>query len=260
MDPMSRFPIRRKKASERIYRLKKELTKEKLSYFDSLFIRRMCAYKFAVPYIKNKIVLDLGCGSGYGTYYLSTKGAKHIIGIDVSKEAIEYCKREYFNDNLQYGIIDVSRLGFKDDSFDVAVSFQVIEHIKNLDEYLSEVRRVTKMFIVSTPNKNTYNGAGRNPFHVREFYLNDLQVLLQSVFQKVNMFGVYSSAKRENLRNKVERIESQINKLRFRSIINLVPAGIKEVLSTYLFQMNIEDFTVQKTSEDCLDFIAVCVK
>jgi hypothetical protein len=96
--------------------------------------------------------------------------------------------------------------------------------------------------------------------HVRELYLNDLQVLFQSVFQKVNMFGVFSSAKQENLHNKVERIETQIDKLRFRSIINLVPAEVKEVLSTYLFQMNIEDFTVQKTSEDCLDFIAVYVK
>jgi hypothetical protein len=97
-------------------------------------------------------------------------------------------------------------------------------------------------------------------FHVREFYLNDLHILLQSVFQKVNMFSVFSSAKHENLRKKVERIETQDGKLHFRSIINLVPAGIKEVLSTCFFQMNIEDFTVQKTSEDCLDFIAVCVK
>jgi len=58
-------------------------------------------------------------------------------------------------------------------------------------------------------------------FHAREFYLNNLQVLLQSFFQKLNMFGVFSSAKRENLRNKVERIKTQIDKLRFRSIINL---------------------------------------
>lgn len=263
MASLTRFPIKRvKKASERIYVSKKELMKKKLSYFDLLYIRHMCAYKFAVPYIKNEIVLDLGCGSGYGTYYLSTKDLKQIIGIDISKEAIEYSKREYFNDNLQYEIMDSSKLAFKKNSFDVVICFQVIEHIDNLDHFLSDIHRTTKMFIVSTPNKKTFNDAGRNPFHVREFYLNDLQVLLQSVFQKVNMFGVYPVIQTQNICNKVEKLQAQIDNLHLRPLLDLIPIRIKKLLSFIFFKID-EDISFKihgNPSENCLDFIAVCIK
>jgi len=218
----------------------------------------MQAYNFVIPYIKNKIILDLGCGSGYGTYYLSTEGAKHIIGIDISKEAIEYCKREYIADNLQYGIMDGSRLGFKDNSFDVIVSFQVIEHIENVDEYLSEVYRATRIFIVSTPNKAILRA--KNPFHVTEFNLNELQVLLQSIFHRVNIFGIYPDDKLQNLGNKVAKTEAYIDNLMLRPFIRLIPIRIKRLLSARFFKINDKAFSVSENTSDCLDFIAVCVK
>jgi len=266
MESVPKFPINKEKgkkeASERIFISKKELAKRRLSYFDTLWVRHMCAYKFAVPYIKNKVVLDLGCGSGYGTYYLSIKGAKHIIGIDISKEAIRYCKDQYFNENLQYVTMDGSKLAFKDNSFDCVTSFQVIEHIENLDDYLSELRRVAKMFFVSTPNKKTYDAAGNNLFHVREFYLKDLQDLLQSFFQKVKLFGVYPGAQIQDVGNNVEKLEASIDNLRLRTFVELIPMKIKNVWATHFLKINdAAAFTYQENpSENCLDFIAVCVK
>lgn len=260
----SKFPIkrerRREKASERILISKKELGKEDLSYFDALWVEHKCAYEFAVPYINDRVVLDLGCGSGYGTYYLSTKGAKYIIGVDISKEVIKYCKGQYSNENLQYGTMNGSRLAFKDNSFDNVISFQVIEHIKNLDNYLSEVRRVARMFIVSTPNKKTYNASGRNPFHIREFYLKDLQFVLQSVFQEVEMFGVYPTAQIQDLGNKVEKLEGFVSDLHLRPVLDLSPLRIRKVLGGRLFRIDEDTFykVCENPSEDCLDIIAVC--
>ncbi len=265
MKSESKSPIKTKRreerASERSLVSKEELRKEKLSYFDAPWVGHMCAYKFAVPYVNNKVVLDLGCGSGYGTYYLSTKGAKYIIGVDISKEAIKYCKGQYFNENLQYGTMDGSQLAFKDNGFDCVISFQVIEHIENLDNYLSEVHRMSKMFIVSTPNKKTYYAAGRNPFHTREFYLKDLQVLLQKVFQEVKMFGVYPTAQIKDLGNRAEKLEAFIGNLRLRSLLDLSPLKIRKVFGRYLFKMDEDTFyeVCENPSEDCLDFIVVCV-
>lgn len=254
--------IGKEKASERILISKRELGKEKLSYFDALRVEHMSAYKFAAPYANNKVVLDLGCGSGYGTYYLSTKGVKYIFGVDISKEVIKYSKGQYFNENLQYGTMDGQRLAFKDNSFDLAMSFQVIEHVENLDNYLSEVRRVAKMFIVSTPNKKTYVASGRNPFHIREFYLKDLQVVLQSVFNEVTIFGVYPSVQIQEIGNRVEALEAFIGNLRLRSLLDLIPLKIRNVFGRYLFKMDENTFykVCENPSEDCLDFIAVCIQ
>jgi len=49
-------------------------------------------YNFALPLCRNKKVLDLACGSGYGTFIIS-KVAKGVIGGDVSKETVDFCKK-----------------------------------------------------------------------------------------------------------------------------------------------------------------------
>src|SRR5208282_5082698 len=51
-------------------------------------------YKFAVPYVKEKRVLDIACGSGYGSSLLAETAAT-VNGRDLSPEAIEYCKNRF---------------------------------------------------------------------------------------------------------------------------------------------------------------------
>lgn len=47
-------------------------------------------YVFASNFVKDKTVLDIVCGTGYGSSYLARKGAKRVLGGDISKKAIEY--------------------------------------------------------------------------------------------------------------------------------------------------------------------------
>ncbi|NIT54612.1 MAG: class I SAM-dependent methyltransferase, partial [candidate division Zixibacteria bacterium] len=113
------------------------------------------AYEKASEFTKEKTVLDLGCNTGYGSHIL--KGAcKEIIGVDVSEKAIKIANELYGNDGVEFSVIDGKRLPFKENRFDVVVSFQVIEHIVDQGEYLKEIKRVLVpggKIIFTTPNR-----------------------------------------------------------------------------------------------------------
>jgi 2-polyprenyl-3-methyl-5-hydroxy-6-metoxy-1,4-benzoquinol methylase len=51
------------------------------------------------PQIQRLNCLEDGCGSGYGTHYLSSNGVKEIMGIDISSEAIEYATKHFTETN-----------------------------------------------------------------------------------------------------------------------------------------------------------------
>jgi SAM-dependent methyltransferase len=78
-------------------------------------------------------------------------------------------------------------------SFDVITCFEALEHIDQHDEMMREVKRLLKpggLFIVSIPNKETYNIDGEpNPFHVRELTFEEFDALLTRYFPAVTYFG-----------------------------------------------------------------------
>ena len=139
-----------------------ENTGERLLVDDStsnspLFLRHKIAYVYSENFIKDKIILDDGCGSGYGSWHLISSGARKVIGIDLSKEAIEFAANRYQLKNLIFQQMDVTQLAFDGNTFDILTSFQVIEHIKDVEKYLSEIKRVLKsggvLYIDFEPNR-----------------------------------------------------------------------------------------------------------
>ena len=91
----------------------------------------MGRYIFASRFVKDKIVLDLACGAGYGSSYLYQKGAKIVVGGDYSSLAIEHAKAHYAQqDGLFFIRFDATQLPFKDEVFDVIASFETIEHLR----------------------------------------------------------------------------------------------------------------------------------
>lgn len=59
-------------------------------------------YKFASQFVKNKDVLDIACGVGYGTKFLKDNGALRADGVDKSLEAIDYAKTNYPADGINF--------------------------------------------------------------------------------------------------------------------------------------------------------------
>jgi len=155
----------------------------------------LARYEFALQYLVDKKVLDMGCGSGYGTDLMASI-ASEVIGIDISEEAINCDRQRYKQENIKFYVGDVTNLDFLEDrQFDVIVSFEVIEHLTDCAQFLKESRRVLKddgILIISTPNKKYFSPGSekpRNIFHVIEFELDDFKKLLREYFGGVTIYG-----------------------------------------------------------------------
>jgi len=148
-------------------------------------------YLFAAPYCANKVALDAACGVGYGSAELA-RVAERVVGIDVDDATVAYARSRYGSGNVEFRTMDVSSLDFDDDSFDVVVSFETIEHVDDRKAFLAEVARVLRpsgAFIVSTPNAQKTTEAPGNPYHRIEYSRADFTSLLSSRFASVDLFG-----------------------------------------------------------------------
>jgi 2-polyprenyl-3-methyl-5-hydroxy-6-metoxy-1,4-benzoquinol methylase len=155
-----------------------------------LFLIHSKAYEEAAALSKGRTVLDLGCNNGYGTGIIA-KQCKTVIGVDVSANAINQAKNIVKGNNISFEVVDGKDLPFDASMFDLIISFQVIEHIANLDEFMSEILRVLSkdgFVIFTTPNAAIRIDPGMKPwnkFHVQEFMALELEKILKKWFDNV---------------------------------------------------------------------------
>lgn len=164
-----------------------------------MLVWHMARYRFAEPLVHGAVVLDAGCGCGYGSYHLATNGAKRVIGVDIATEAIEYARSHYSSENLEFAMTDVRTLALPSETLDAVVCLEVFEHVADSERLLAECRRVLKpsgRIIVSTPNKQVFS-PGRsepvNPWHVREYSRDEFAGILASYFEDLELWGQASS-------------------------------------------------------------------
>lgn len=151
-------------------------------------------YAFASRFTKDKIVLDLASGEGYGSFLLS-EDAGRVTGIEIDEGSVNHAKSRYQRSNLEYqlgSILDVPITGEK--IFDVIVCFEAIEHVLDHNKLMAEILRLLKddgIVILSTPNKKIYSDVPNysNPFHVKELYFEDLQKMFENNFSTVVFYG-----------------------------------------------------------------------
>lgn len=142
--------------------------------------------------ISDKIVLDIASGEGYGSNLLA-QSAKYVYGVDISEEAVNFAKVKYTAENLSFIKGSAFKIPLEDNSIDVVVSFETIEHHDKHDEMLKEINRVLKMngiLVLSSPNKSEYSDKTnfQNPYHVKELYTNELVDLVSKYFISVELY------------------------------------------------------------------------
>jgi SAM-dependent methyltransferase len=143
----------------------------------------LARYQFAATLADGLRVLDAACGEGYGTEMIARAGAKSVVGVDLDEKAVEHARARY---GLDFRQGDVGALPFEDASFDLVVSFETIEHVKEGGRVLSEFRRVLTeegLLVISTPNKSEYLMS--TDFHEREYTSDEFRALLEAEFGDV---------------------------------------------------------------------------
>lgn len=88
-------------------------------------------------------LLDIGCSDGTTTYNISLASPKlKVTGVDLYKETIEFAKKKYSDINFVFA--DAQKLPFKSGSFNYVTAIEILEHIEDPDEALTEIKRVLK--------------------------------------------------------------------------------------------------------------------
>jgi len=187
---------------ERIIIKNWDYTKDSNNIDHLIHIKR---YEWAKDYLKDLKVLDNGCGTGYGTYFLAKNNLKEIIGIDISEASIKYAQEKYKAKNLIYKQMNSISLNLRDNYFDAIISFDVIEHIdkKQQKEYLSEIVKVINdkgFLMIGSPNAAL--SREKNPHHKKQLTLNEFKELLNLFFKEIDLFGEKFIVKGKNLGEK----------------------------------------------------------
>lgn len=98
-------------------------------------------------------ILEVGCGTGSLVAALTERG-HDIVGTDISPAAVQYGRAKHGNVRLE--VSPAEELGYGDASFDQVLSFDLLEHVVEVDRHLDEVHRVLRAgghYLFQTPNK-----------------------------------------------------------------------------------------------------------
>jgi ubiquinone/menaquinone biosynthesis C-methylase UbiE len=236
-----------------------------------VYKEHLARYNFIRKFVKDKFILDLGCGIGDGTYNLSLE-AKRVIGIELDRERLRIASGNFGNGNLNYLVMDGCLLGFKDESFDIVVSLEVIEHLENQNKFLFEINRVLKdrgIAIISTPNKKIIKieGTEPNPLHLKELTFKEFKKLLKKYFRGIEFYGQRRGRRIKGISGIIHYFIRIIDLFKIRK---LFPPTFKNNISTKIArvtgakdidEITVEDFVIsEKNLRHARNIIALCKK
>jgi ubiquinone/menaquinone biosynthesis C-methylase UbiE len=241
-----------------------------------VYLWHISRYMFVANFLEeSKVILDVACGTGYGSYYLARRHTGEIIGIDISERAIGYAREKYHHNNLSFVKGDAVNLPFTSNSFDMLISFETIEHLQNYEKFLfernSRLLKRNVLFIISTSNKKvSILKRLANPFHCKEFFKEEFVTLPNVYFKLLALFGqrffragaLGKRSLRANILSKTSRVLKKLKNTVKKSILlgkllgslNIMMVGFQNGLSSYysyLYHTNIKKFE-KKNSEKFL--------
>lgn len=220
-----------------------------------IITRSLARYHAVLDYTAGQ-VLDVGCGRGYGFDVLGAR-SRSQTGVDISLPFLRAARHAYRG--AAFAQATGEHLPFRSDSFDTAIAFEVIEHLQDDQGFLEDLRRLVRpggSVAISTPNRLVSSGASKkplNPFHVREYSVEEFEGLLQRVFSKVTLLGQHDRTGAPAGRSKlVDRIPVEWK--------YLLPSHVQGVMSVLVRPaLRIEDCVFTSEHYDqAHTFLAIC--
>jgi SAM-dependent methyltransferase len=222
------------------------------------FRRHEVVYRRLAGHCDGRDVLEAGCGEGYGADLIADV-ARSVIGLDYDALTVAHVRARYPRVDVRHG--NLAALPLAAASIDVVVNFQVIEHLWDQPQFVTECARVLRpggLLLMSTPNRITFSPCRDtpiNPFHTRELNAAELaELLVGGGFSLTAMLGVFHGPGLAALDGKHggSIIEAQVQRA-------LADAPWSPELLADVAAVSIDDFelTSDRNIDDSLDLVAI---
>ncbi len=251
------------------------MTGERLTPGSELFgvdlARHRAASVHTIRNARGKRLLDLGCGTGYGTTELAEGLGAHMCVYGLDRIAPAPSSQ---TGNAHYLRADLLSIPLAADTFSTIVSFQVIEHLEDPTAYLVTIARLLEpdgTAYITTPN--VLMSDGMNPWHLHEYEAEELRDRLLIHFADVDMLGVGIGPRVESyFAERLKRIR-RIMRLDPLGARNLLPRGLVDWLFARLATVvrqgirhtdaglpdaSVDDFPIAVADPGDIDLLAVC--
>lgn len=157
---------------------------------------RLARYKFIARIIKKTdYLLEVGCGSGLGSIFLS-QHCSHVTGIDVKTTEIEEAIILNKRDNVSFIVQDFFNFP-NGDLYDVLVALDVIEHLSEKQglifiEKAAKQLKPTGMMIIGTPSIYSYPYQSKlsQASHIKCYDQKELEILIENRFGRTISFSM----------------------------------------------------------------------
>ncbi|MDB9526161.1 class I SAM-dependent methyltransferase [Oscillatoria sp. CS-180] len=146
-------------------------------------------YKTACRFVKNKKVLDIACGEGYGSHMLHLAGAASVKGVDVFEDAVRHARSKYQTDGLEFVHANAETFTCPE-RFDVVISFETIEHLLSPEKFLTRLSNLLTPqgdLLLSVPLGETRHF---DPYHLHAFSQQNVFDLLDKTGFSVELHRV----------------------------------------------------------------------
>jgi 2-polyprenyl-3-methyl-5-hydroxy-6-metoxy-1,4-benzoquinol methylase len=143
--------------------------------------KHIARYNLALQFSQGKEVLDIACGTGYGSNLLSLV-AERVTGIDRCKWAIDFAKENYQNKKINFQTKDFYK---QFGQYDTVVCFETVEHLRSIKKTENKVLEWLKpgsFFVFSVPLNEEPD---YNAYHFHQFDLKGAKTL----FSKISTIG-----------------------------------------------------------------------
>jgi ubiquinone/menaquinone biosynthesis C-methylase UbiE len=251
-----------------------EITSDNIASDNPIHQRLYKAYVVAESLIRGH-VLEVGCGEGRGIDLVLPK-ATSFTAVDKIENALVKLREKYPTGKfLSMNIPPLAALA--DNSFDVIITFQVIEHIENDNLFLKELHRVLKpggTALVTTPNRKL--SLTRNPWHIREYIADELKQLGQKYFASVEMKGITGNEKVMDYYQQNKKSVERITKFDVLNLQYRLPASFLRIPYELMNRWNRNklqsqdnrlvkaihhsDYVVTDNASEALDLLMICRK
>ncbi|MGV0834964.1 class I SAM-dependent methyltransferase [Mycolicibacterium thermoresistibile] len=231
------------------------------------FRRHEVVYQRLADRCVDRVVLEAGCGEGYGADLLAEVAAR-VIGLDYDAATVAHVRTRYPRVDIRHG--NLAQLPLADASVDVVVNLQVIEHLWDQGQFITECRRVLRpggQLLISTPNRITFTPGSDtpvNPFHTRELNATELtELLTDGGFRVDAMYGVFHGPRliALDLRHGGSIIDAQISRaLADEQWPAELLADVASVRTADFELLRCDDDAAGRNIDDSLDLVAIAVR